>query len=294
MATTAGLATLAVAVAVVAAIGDDDAPDTATSTETTPTSVETTTEPTVAPTTTTPATTAAPAAPVQPTAEDALAGFFAAATNLDTQLHDAAAAINGSGPPWPTVAEGVVTMIQVPDDVVTAVQAADLAPVPEAIPAGLPDELLQQVILVYSDLSSRRHAMDTFGGGPAPATEGDSAAQEYLQQMLLEDLRLGGVAAARFDDDLDKARALAASTPAVTIPAPDAREAAERALLIQYVESVNTACGGRGGAVIAELPTIDWTPGTRDGIPTDGTVNGTGFTADLAPDGTWTIEVMTC
>jgi hypothetical protein len=47
-----------------------------------------------------------------------------------------------------------------------AVQAANLEPVARSVPAGLPHDLLQSVILVYSDQSSRRHAMQSFARAP--------------------------------------------------------------------------------------------------------------------------------
>ena len=78
--------------------------------------------------------------------------FFAAAARLDQQLQAAAAAINAIGPPWE----------QITSDVADRVRAADLEPVSGAIPAGLPHDLQEAVVLVLSDLASRRMAMESF------------------------------------------------------------------------------------------------------------------------------------
>jgi hypothetical protein len=239
------------------------------------------TNPSMAPATTTtnattteaPTTTAA-----EPGAADVLEPFFAAATTLDGQLHEAAAAINGAGPPWTSISQ------QVAD----SVQAAALEPVARTIPAGLPPDLLQSVILVYSDLASRRYAMQGFG-----------RAHDAYPEDLLAEIRNGHPAAERFDDDLAALRSQAASTPPVTVQPADSRQAAEVLLLAQYVDGLNTGCGSRGGAIVTDLPTVEWVPtvgpdGTPTGSQTDGNINGVEFAADLDADSTWAIELIAC
>lgn len=54
----------------------------------------------------------------RPSASEDLAAFLSAASTVDKQLHDAAAAINAAGPPWAGVGPAVAR----------AVTAADLAP----------------------------------------------------------------------------------------------------------------------------------------------------------------------
>jgi hypothetical protein len=271
----AGAVVLAIVAAlVVANIGDDDG---GTRTAAPP---DRTTETTGAATTTTPTTEAETTTTVGPSAADGLEPFFSAATSLDAQLHDAAEAINGAGPPWP----------EVPDSVVDAVTTADIVPVGRSIPAGLPPDLLRASVLVYSDLVSRRAAMQGFAyAGPV----------DYEPAELLLGLANGHAAAERFDGDLAAARSLAAATPPFE-PAPlDARETAEVLLLVYYVDGANLGCGSRGGIVLTELPPIVWaTEVVPDGTPTgsvrDGSIGAVDFSADLQPDGTWKVQLWAC
>jgi hypothetical protein len=198
-----------------------------------------------------------------------MVGFVAAARTLDGQLHAAGQAINRAGPPWPQIS---VTVAQ-------AVTAADLTPVTEAIPAGLPEPLLQQTILVYSDLVSRRMSMRFFGyTGPPPIAD---------QKWMLSNLGHGASAAARFPNDLSHLIALAQSTGPVTVAPPTSIQAADRDLLVQYVEMSNSGCMNSGGQVYPTLPDITWTN------PTSGQIGGVNFTATQAGT-TWKIVLMAC
>ena len=241
------------------------------------TTVVTTTSGPSAPSTTTTTsatpTTSAPT-PTQPTAATALAPFFTAATTLDRQLHAAAAAINRSGPPWPAVS----------DTVAAAVRAADLAPVATSIPAGLPTGLRRSVVLVYSDLASRRYAVADF----TVAGTVDPHAFPNSDDML-HHLGNGHAAAARFADDLVATRALADATPALPALPASSREAAEIQLHARYVEGINGGCDSRGGHIMTELPRIAW-----NGKPGNGTIAGVPFTADLGADGTWHVRLIAC
>jgi hypothetical protein len=171
-----------------------------------------------------------------------------------------------------------------------AVQAATLEPVAHAVPAGLPPDLLQSVILVYSDLSSRRHALQSFATAPD---------FPYQPIEALEELRNGHAAAARFDDDLAALRSLAETTPPVTMAAPDSRAAAEVLLYVRFVELANGGCDSRGGEVFPQLPALDWVPSSPDspeiGIPEwDGHVGGIEFSAEPTAAGTWNILIWAC
>ncbi|HEX6417760.1 MAG TPA: hypothetical protein VFZ77_04665 [Acidimicrobiales bacterium] len=243
--------------------GDDDAPP-----DEAPTTLAPPTAPATEPGTQGAGTTAVPAD--EPGATAVLAPFFSAAATMDEQLRAAAAAINGTGPPWDAVSE----------DVAAAVRAADRAAVAATIPAGLPDDLLQAVILAYSDLASRRAAMQSFASSGTPFASTDE---------LLAELGNGHEAAARFDDDLAAARSLAASTPPVQVAPPDSREAAEQLLLVQYVDKANAGCDSRGGAVVTELPPITWE--SDDG----GTIGAPpiAFEAALGPGG-YRVEIIAC
>lgn len=223
--------------------------------------------------TTTPTATAS-----QPSAIEALAPFLSAAATLDGQLQEAATAINAAGPPWTNASPEVA-------DLVTA---ADLEPVARAIPAGLPPDLLQSVILVYSELSSRRNAMASFEITPPsyPLRSG-----EILEQVLLNQLGNGHAAAARFDADLAATRSLAAATPPIDAVPADSRLVAEVLLLEQFVHKANAGGNVRGGAIFTELPAIVWAPPSWN-PDADGTIGGIDFTADFGPDGTWHVEII--
>lgn len=257
----------------------------------------------------------------QPSATEALDPFFAAAVTLDRQLHAAAAAINASGPPWEEVG----------DDIASAVRAADLDPVERAIPAGLPHDLQQAVILVFSDLVSRRSAMESFsytgtylpddfysvdehGGVYYIDDEGHRLYPAHATTaQLIEELENGHEAATRFDDDLAAARALAAAGPPIAPVPTESRLTAEVLILVAKVRIDNQGCDARGGSVLTHLPTVTWGPvpdypdaeGTLDRIVryhiTDGVktevdpyVSRTPFDADLQPDGTWSVGFFFC
>jgi hypothetical protein len=216
----------------------------------------------------------------RPSAAEDLAAFLSAAAALDEQLHDAAVAINAAGPPWAGIGPEVARLVT----------AAELAPVARTIPAGLPRDLQQSVILVYSDLSSRRHAMTSFETRP-PAPPHDST------ETLLRELGKGHAAAARFDADLAATRVLAARTPPITAVPGDSRLVAEVLLRVQYVDLGNGGCDSRGGLVVTELPEITW--GAVVWNPdAEGTIGrgdaGIDFTADFGPDGTWHVQVIAC
>lgn len=237
---------------------------------------DTRTDASVAPTTTAPApsdsaTTAPPETTAPPTerpsAADALQPFFAAATTMDEQLRAAATAINGTGPRWEAVTQ----------EVADRVNAAELEPVAQAIPAGLPRDLLLAVMRVYTDLSSRRAAMQSFAlAGPFGVSPIDPLAE----------LANGHAAAERFDGDLVAARALAASLPPVTVAPPDSKAAAELLMVLEVVRLGNFGCNARGGGVMDELPTVVWFSDTYGAI--EGTVHATLI------DGQWVVEQEVC
>lgn len=226
--------------------------------------------------------TASPTQPAPSAAED-MAPFFAAAVTLDQQLQTAAAAIDATGPPWE----------QITADVARTVQAADLGPVSRAIPAGLPHDLQQSVILVLSDLTSRRMAMQSFTAvGPVLP---DVSTSDQTNAKLRADLRNGHAAAVRFDGDLAAARALAAETPPIASVPNRSRLTAEVLILVEYVRVANAGCNARGGAVLTELPEVTWrsVPEVPDAEGTIGP-GGTEFNADLRPDGTWDVYLFVC
>jgi hypothetical protein len=219
----------------------------------------------------------------QPSAAEALGPFFAAAVTLDQQLQTAAAAINATGPPWEKIT-GVVA---------SKVQAADLGPASRAIPAGLPHDLQESVILVLSDLTSRRMAMQSFSY--VARVLPDDIDADNTNAKLLADLHNGHAAAVRFDGDLAAARALAADTAPIAPVPTQSRLTAEVLILVEYVRVANAGCNARGGAVFTELPEVIWrsVPGMPDAEGTVGP-HGIEFNAELRPDGTWEVYLLVC
>jgi hypothetical protein len=230
-----------------------------------------------------------------PSAAEDLGPFFAAAVTLDQQLQTAAAAINATGPPWE----------QISADVASKVRAADLRPVSRAIPAGLPHDLQQAVILVLSDLTSRRMAMESFTS-VGPIFPDDSDVAHATTAQLLAELQNGHAAAVRFDGDLAAARALAAASAPVAPVPRQSRLTAEVLILVEYVRVANAGCDARGGAVFTTLPKVTWrsvphlpeAEGTVDVDVTlpegNATVVRTEFNADLRPNGTWDVYLFVC
>jgi hypothetical protein len=220
----------------------------------------------------------------QPSAADVLGPFFAAAVTLDQQLKTAAAAINATGPPWEEITA----------DVASKVQAADLGPVSRAIPAGLPHDLQEAVILVLSDLTSRRLAMESFTV-VAPVLPDETYAVHQTNAQLLAELPNGHAAAVRFDGDLAAARALAADTAPIAPVPSRSRLTAEVLVRVEYVRVANAGCDERGGAVFTELPEVIWrsVPELPDAEGTVGP-HGIEFNADLRPDGTWNVYLFAC
>jgi hypothetical protein len=153
----------------------------------------------------------------------------------------------------------------------------------------MPHDLLQAAILVYSDLSSRRHALASFTYA-GPTNRGTAE--------LLTELSNGHAAAERFDTDLATLRSLAESTPPIAAPPSGSHAEAEALVYIRFVELANGGCDSRGGAVFTHLPTLDWVPTATpagEAIPSwDGHVGDLQFSADHSPGGTWDVQFNAC
>lgn len=215
-------------------------------------------------------------------AAEALGPFLAGAARTDRRLTEAAAAINASGPPWTAIS----------DDVARKVHAASPESLGRTIPAGVPHDLLQSVVLVLSDLESRWHAMGSFENA-GPVFPGTSDAVHPTTKQLRAALANGHAATARFDRDLAAARSLAAATPPIVSVPKQSRLTAEVMLLTQYAHMVNAGCNAHGGAVLTKLPVIKWSP-----VPymrqADGKINQTEFSAKLTAGGTWQVYLLVC
>ncbi len=223
-------------------------------------------------------------APAAPSAATQLAAFFAAAARADSQLHHAAALING---------DIGATSIRFTPATIAAVRGIDLAPAAAALPAGLPAQMLRQVLVVYGDLASRHGAfggVDIYGfsGHPLPIGGKDA-------KSVLRGLRNGAPAAARFNGDLTAARTLAQRTPPVTVAAPDSRAALELALRLQSIGNRNNCSMMFGGYVPTSLAPIVWQPSTgQHSSHYEGSIGGVRFTGEYTTQHGWNIIIHAC
>ena len=211
------------------------------------------------------------------TAADAMASYFDAAQAMDRQLTAAAALINGG------IHGNTMNFDQATVDALAAIEPATLA---AKIPAGLPPELERRVLLVQSELVSRRAAFNNV------------TRAETDHPYVLRCLSQGAPAAARFAGDLAAARSLAARTPPITNAAPNSRSAADLAVALQYIKSANTCCGSCGGVILTQLPRISWaTTHGRDGtitvtVPSTTLSETIPFTAHFVPGSGWSIQLQ--
>jgi hypothetical protein len=223
-------------------------------------------------------------APAGPSAATQLAAFFAAAARADSQLHHAAALINGD--------IGATSMRFTPATI-AAVRGIELAPVASALPAGLPAGMLREVLVVYGDLASRRGAFGGVGLYGSSGRELPIGGQEA--QSVLRGLHNGAPAAARFNGDLAAARALAQQTPPVTVAPPDSRAVLELALRLQAIGSRNSCSMMFGGYAPTDLAPIAWQPGTgQHPRHYEGLIHGVRFTADYTAPHGWQIIIYAC
>ena len=222
--------------------------------------------------------------PLAPSAATQLAAFFAAAGHADSQLTHAAALVNGD--------IGAASMRFTPATL-AAVRGIELAPVASALPAGLPTEMLREVLVVYGDLASRAGAFNgvrMYGSAGRELPIGGTEAQS-----VLGGLRNGAPAAARFSGDLAAARTLAQHTPLVTIAAPDSRAALELALRLQSIGLRNNCSEDFGGYAPTSLETIVWQPSTdQHSSHYEGLADGIRFTADYTVQHGWKIMIYAC
>jgi hypothetical protein len=214
-----------------------------------------------------------------PRAADDLAPFFDAVVETDRLLQVAADAVNGG------IGTDTVNIDQAARD---AVFAASTTPVLDAIPTGMPSDLEQAVLLVYSGLVSRSYSLadpDCLRDVPYPRSE-----------LNPHCFSAGHAAAARFDADLAAARSPAESTPPLVAPAPDSRSVAELKIREDVILERNGGCAGSGGYVATEPIEIVWEPEviSEQTPPWDGRADGIPFRATYAPATGWRIEFNAC
>jgi hypothetical protein len=223
-------------------------------------------------------------APPAPSAATQLAAFFAAAQHADSQLHHAAALVNG---------DIAATSMRFTPATTAAMRGIELAPVASALPAGLPTEMLREVLVVYGDLASRTDALN---GVRAYGSSGRELPIGSLEaQSVLRGLRNAAPAAARFNGDLAAARILAQQTPLVIIAAPDSRAALELALRLQSISLRNSCDEDFGGYAPTSLETIVWQPSTdQHSSHYQGLIGGIRFAADYTVQHGWKINIYAC
>jgi len=176
---------------------------------------------------------------------------------------------------------------------IAAVRGIELAPVASALPAGLPTDMLREVLVVYGDLASRADALNGvlaygFSGRQLPIGGPEA-------QSVLRGLRNAAPAAARFNGDLAAVRTLAQQTPKVTVAAPDSRAALELALRVQSI-SLRDSCDEEfGGYAPTSLEAIIWQPGTdQHSSHYQGSIGGIRFTAGYTVQHGWKILIYAC
>ena len=173
-----------------------------------------------------------------------------------------------------------------------SVRAIDIASPARAIPAGLPQDLLRDVMTVYGDLASRSASLNGVWlydseGTKLPITGPDA-------KGILRCLHNGAPAAHRFGADLAAMLTLARQIPPLTLAGPESRAAAEVAVRVTLITRPNFCSYECGGYAPIQLDPLTWNPATRPGHY-DGTVGGTGrFWADYHAGHGWVADINAC
>lgn len=249
----------------------------------------------------TPAPTLAPSAAAVPTrsALDDLAAFIGAAREVDARLHAATPLINAS-----IHNDEVVVDAQT----AAAVKAIDYAPVTSAIPAGMPPELMRQVLTAYSDLVSRAQAVGrfrfadrTYSRTPSDGEMGLSEGEEMVQCLAN-----GSPAAHRFDLDLAALVATAGSMLPLPTVEPTSLAHPELQARLEEIEGRNGGCGACGGQVLTRASSVVWDDAAPSATTREGTIVyepgepgteydwGMTFTATYSPGTGWTVDIHAC
>lgn len=267
------------------------------------TATPTTTSPTTATAESTPTATLTltPSATPAPTASALgdLADFVDAAREVDAKLHAATPLINAS-----IGTDAVV----VDERTAAAVKAIDTDAVAAAIAAGMPAELMRQVLTVYSDLVSRtlavsgfRYADRTYSRIPSEGEMGLAVGEDMVQCLAN-----GSPAAHRFEADLAAVVTTAGSMPPLQAPDPTSLAYPELEARLQEIVARNEGCGACGGHVVTRSSSIVWDDAAPSATTRDGTIVyapaevdtdedwGISFTATYVPGGGWTVDIHAC
>jgi hypothetical protein len=201
---------------------------------------------------------------------------------MDASLRQAATQINASFGG---------NSVQISQATITAIRDIRPQAVAQTIPGGLDPDLRRLVLHVYTDLVSRRAAMNKIieYGSHGPLQRDGAEGRE-----ILACLANGHRAAARFNQHLAVAET-AASNAGPVVAAPSSREAAEVAILATYIHLVNNGCGDCGGHVLPDLPPLTWKTGNaQQGERLRGTVGGIQFDAEFHAARGWTVKLNAC
>lgn len=244
---------------------------------TTATSTAAATAPPPAPDSPPPTTPPAPASAAQD-----LAPFFTQAKQMDSDLRLAATKINTGF---------VGNMVRFDQATITAIRDIRPQTLAQTIPGGLDPDLRRLVLHLYTDLVSRRAAMNRIieYGSDGPLQRDSAEGRE-----ILACLANGSTAAARFNQRLAIAQT-AASNATPVVAAPSSREAAEVAILATYIRLANNGCGDCGGHVTPDPPPLTWKAGNaQQGERLEGTVGGIQFDARFDAARGWTVNLNAC
>ena len=218
------------------------------------------------------------------TAADQLADFFAAAQRLDRDLRHAAELVNGGFQ---------ASSVTIEPATARAVDAIDPHALAKQIPGGVDTDqrLRDAVMLVYSDLMSRQRSLSRvshFSGQTLTRS-----APEVTE--IMNCLKNGGPAAARFADDLNAAKARAAAISPFEQVTPDSRHAGTIAVLASFISLANSGCDSCGGYVMTKPLPVVWTaPSNLGQFQVDGTVDGVPFHATYQKNTGWQVTIMAC
>jgi hypothetical protein len=275
-----GLAVILVAaIAVAISLASDDEEQVSTGT----TKATSTTETTSTGPDDTATTTGPEAASPGPSAADDLVAFFAAVDRVDQRLEAAADQYNA------TIGPDTVRVDEAMWETVRAINPDEAG---AAIPAGLPPDLLLEVLIVQDDLSTRSAALE---GALGRADRGEMEEASGC-------LENGRVKAERFGSDVAAAKALAGSSPPIEVAAPDSRAAGELALRLSVIHTGNYGCDACGGPLsMTELYPINWYDAPRIDPDTNNLVDGTidlaqiiSFKATYTPGEGWQASIIAC
>src|SRR5450830_636352 len=228
-----------------------------------------------------------------------LAAFIDAAREVDTRLHAATPLVNAS-----IQTDAVV----VDEPTATAVKAVDISAVTSTIPAGMPAELMRQVLTAYSDLVSRTQAVSrfrypdrTYSRIPSDGAMGLAEGEEMVQCLAN-----GSPAAQRFEADLAAVVTTAGSTPPLPALEPTSLGYPELEARLQEIVGRNGGCGACGGHVATRSSSIVWDDAAPSATTRNGTIVyepdetgthedwGVSFTATYAPGEGWTVDIHAC